>query len=244
MNSLVMSGLRGGVGTTSLLAGIGFALHAQGKRVLLVDLCPDNQLRLHFNLAVGETQGWARAQTEGQAWNHAAFAIDEHLHLLPYGVLDEVQYFTLDDWLYRHPDCWHTRCAALAEPYDWILFDVPQCLPGHRRLLGGGAPRQVTVLALEADAACHARLAGGSPPRADLLLVNRFDPVSQLQRDLLLLWREKYGESRLHQVIHRDEAVQESLASKSPVGFHAPHSQAASEMLSLATWCQVRGGSL
>ncbi|HBB21829.1 MAG TPA: cellulose synthase operon protein YhjQ, partial [Pseudomonas sp.] len=35
MKQLVLRGLRGGIGATSLLAGLGIALHEQGERVLL-----------------------------------------------------------------------------------------------------------------------------------------------------------------------------------------------------------------
>ena len=38
MKQLVLRGLRGGIGATSLLAGLGIALHEQGERVLLIDL--------------------------------------------------------------------------------------------------------------------------------------------------------------------------------------------------------------
>ena len=58
MKQLVLRGLRGGIGATSLLAGLGIALHEQGERVLLIDLSPDNMLRLHFSVDVAYASGW------------------------------------------------------------------------------------------------------------------------------------------------------------------------------------------
>ena len=61
MKRLTMRAMRGGLGATSLLADLALALHEQGERVLLVDLSPDNMLRLHFNVDIGLESGWARA---------------------------------------------------------------------------------------------------------------------------------------------------------------------------------------
>ena len=74
-------------------------------------------------------------------------------------------------------------------------------------------------------------------PDADLLLINRFNPASQLQRDLLLLWRSQPRSNRQPQLIHEDEALSEALAHKLPIGHYAPKSQAASDLRSLALWC-------
>ena len=90
----------------------------------------------------------------------------------------------------------------------------------------------------EADAACHVQLlqqAGSNP-----VLVNRFDPGSQLQRDLLLIWRKHYATRLLPLTIHADEAVREALAFKQAIGQYAPDSLAAQDALSLATWCLTR----
>ena len=56
-----LHGVRGGVGTSSTLAALGYALHQLGQKVLMVDMCPENTLGLHFNLKLGPPEGWARA---------------------------------------------------------------------------------------------------------------------------------------------------------------------------------------
>ena len=74
MMQLVLRGLRGGIGATSLLAGLGIALHEQGERVLLIDLSPDNMLRLHFSVDVayasgGRARSWMLRHGMRVPWN-------------------------------------------------------------------------------------------------------------------------------------------------------------------------------
>jgi cell division protein YhjQ len=49
MAILGLQGLRGGVGTTSLTAALGWSLQMLGESVIVVDACPDNMLRFSFN---------------------------------------------------------------------------------------------------------------------------------------------------------------------------------------------------
>ncbi|MFK8329465.1 cellulose biosynthesis protein BcsQ [Pseudomonas sp. BJa5] len=233
MTVVALSGLRGGVGTTSMVAALGFALHGLQQRVLMIDLHPRNLLRLHCNLALDATRGWATAEQDAEGrWSEALFEVVEGLYLLPFGRLEVGA-------LNEQAQEWTQRLQQLQAHFDWILLDMPAILPGGQP--GGPAlPEPVTrIRVLEADAACHALLSTEGAGD-DFLLVNRFDPISQLQRDLLLLWGERQGKL-IPQVIHRDEAMACALAWKSPVGYYAPDSLASHDVRSLATWLLAQG---
>ncbi|WP_024617766.1 cellulose biosynthesis protein BcsQ [Pseudomonas kilonensis] len=232
MTALSLRGLRGGVGTSSLLAATGYALHSLGERVLLVDMSPENLLRLHFSVSFGERGGWARAMIEGKGWNTQAWTVEPGLSVLPYGRLKRDEQDHIEQRLLNEPNLWRRRQAALAEHFDWILFDVPLRLPGHACV----GPCALRLQIVEADAACHVLLQQEEDPR-EHLLINRFDPVSQLQRDLLLIWRKQYGARLLPLNVHQDEAMREAQAFKMPVGAYAQASLVAQDVLSLATWC-------
>ncbi|EPJ78367.1 MULTISPECIES: cellulose biosynthesis protein BcsQ [unclassified Pseudomonas] len=232
MTALSLRGLRGGVGTSSLLAATGYALHSLGERVLLVDMCPENLLRLHFSVSFGERGGWARAMIEGKGWNTQAWTVEPGLSVLPYGRLKREEQDHIEQRLLNEPNLWRRRQATLAEHFDWILFDVPLRLPGHACV----GPCALRLQIVEADAACHVLLQQEEDPR-EHLLINRFDPVSQLQRDLLLIWRKQYGARLLPLNVHQDEAMREAQAFKMPVGAYAQASLVAQDVLSLATWC-------
>lgn len=235
MTVLALQGVRGGVGTTSLVAALGFALQLMGKRVLLLDLCPRNLLCLHCNVALTETDGWARRDLDGSgSWDEALLNVQGGLYLLPYGRLEAAERGAQQ----ASPVPWSARLSSLERHFDWLLIDLPAAVPGAHQVLGETTQH---LRVLEADAACHALLSqeeGGETP----LLVNRFDPLSQLQRDLLLLWRERLDERLVPQVIHRDEAMAAALAWKSPLGYYGADSLAAQDIRNLAIWCQARWG--
>ena len=237
---LSMRGLRGGVGTTSLLAALGLALHRQGQRVLLVEISPENLLGLHFNLPFAETAGWARADIDGSDWRDAAFAVQRGLAILPYGRLDEAEVARIETDSARTPKRWAERAQWLAGDYDWLLFDLPARLPGHADAIDAELPLRL----LNVDPACHALLArGDADGSGERWLVNRHDPAIPLQADLMHLWRQDYAEKLLPLVVYEDAAVPAALARKRPLGWVDVGSLAAADIESLALWCLAQAAA-
>ncbi|KMM85186.1 cellulose synthase operon protein YhjQ [Pseudomonas taetrolens] len=235
MIALSLRGVRGGVGTSSTLAGLAFALHALGQRVLVVDMCPENALGLHFNLDFAQHAGWARATLDQQPWHQSAWSIESGLCVLPYGELHAHEQDRLDALLLTQPQLWSQRQVALTEGFDWILFDLPQRLPGH-----AANPRcDFSITVVNADAACHVLLQRQPEPMP--LLINRYDVACQLQRDLVLIWQHRYAQTLVPISLHADEAMNEALARREPVGRYAPGSLIAQDVISLASWCLLRG---
>lgn len=236
MTLLRLQGIRGGVGTTALLAGLAYELHRQGQRVLLIDCCPENQLGLHFGLDLHEPSGWAWAWRQDLAWQRQVWELSPSLYLLPYGQLGADEGQRLESWLRLRPEFWQQRLDSLHEPFDWVLFDVPQRLPGHSQ----GFYPQLDIQVLCPDMACHVLLQRQTPPPLGpqvQLLVNNHNPLSQLQQDLMLLWQRQYGDRLLPLAVHQDEALAQALAHRKPAGAHLPDSAAAEELRSLAVWC-------
>ena len=235
MKQLVLRGLRGGIGATSLLAGLGIALHEQGERVLLIDLSPDNMLRLHFSVDVAYASGW-RARSwmlhHGMRvpWNCSG------LHLLPYGELGGAEISQIEGQLCADSSCWAQRCDLIGHNYDCAVRPAAAATGPSRRCVGSESGRRADRSGYTRSG-CHVLLQQRPRPDADLLLINRFNPASQLQRDLLLLWRSQPRSNRQPQLIHEDEALPEALAHKLPIGHYAPKSQAASDLRSPALWC-------
>lgn len=237
MSSLGLRGLRGGCGVSSLTAGLGQALHALGQRVLLIDLCPENLLGLHVGLPYSERGGWARALLERSDWGEALWRLQPGFYLLPYGRLSDSEWGRLERFLLGAPQFWRERRTALARQFDWLLFDLPQRLPGHN----AHADLDLSLRVAEADPACHALLQEWRGD-GERLLLNRFAPTQQLQRDLRLLWQQSFGARLVPQCVHADEALGAALAHKLPVGLHAPQSLAAQDLTSLAVWCLAERG--
>jgi cellulose synthase operon protein YhjQ len=232
MTTLLLQGLRGGVGTTALAAAIGDALHSLGQTVLLVELSTANLLGLHFNLPAAEVGGWALALSEGRDWRESGWEVVPGLHLLPYGLATAIQVASQS-----HPtEILSQNVASLAGHYDWIIFDA-----------GAQQPTPDCDLALciiEADAACHALLERQHKlhGKSSYYLINHYEPLSQLQRDLRLLWQHSLKATLAPQVLYRDESMGEALAHKMPVTRYNPDSLAAQNALSIAVWCLARLG--
>lgn len=213
MNTVALQGIRGGVGTTSIVAGLAFAAWEQGARVLAIDLCPDHLLGIHLGLPHDAPLGWSRLADPAHEWRSALHHYEPGLDVLPQGGLPDARPFA---WL------------EAIEGYDLVLLDLPAgpaFEPSCRRL---------TIV--NADANCHVRLYRHEWAAKEQLLVTQFTSRRALQQDLLDLWLAA-DLPLLTQRLHRDEAMAEAMAAKQPVGRYSPTSLIAHELTSLALWC-------
>lgn len=213
MNLVALQGIRGGVGTTSLVAGLALAAQEQGARVLAVDLCHDNLLGIHLGLSHDDPRGWSRLADPTREWRSALYHYEEGLDLLPHG---GQQGTSAGAWL------------QAIEGYDLVLLDLPM---GQ---LPGLPCKRLTIV--NADANCHVRLYRHVWGDGERLLVTQFTSRRALQQDLLDLWQAG-GLPLLGLRLHRDEAMAEAMAAKQPVGRYAPTSLIAHELTALACWC-------
>jgi cellulose synthase operon protein YhjQ len=235
MAILGLQGIRGGVGTTSVTAALGWALQCLGESVLIIDACPDNLLRMSFNVNYDCGDGWARALLDGQDWRDSAQRYTSQLDLLPFGQLTPGEYESL-----------HTRYGTLGyfadalqllqekSHYQWILLDLPAGFTPLTRQFIEKCDHTITVI--NPDANSHIRLHQQALPVGTHVLINDLRIGSQIQDDLYQVWLQSQRRL-LPMVIHRDEAIAECLASKQPLGEYRSDSLAAEEILTLANWC-------
>lgn len=229
MPQIALQGIRGGVGTTSLCAALGWALTALGERVLLIDGSPVSQLGAHFNLPVQVTQGWMQALCDGGDWQQCAQRYPQGPDLLPYGLLSSSD--PAQDRAVAAPLL--DALPALLRRYGWILFDLPaDSAPWHEGLL----PQLDGLLCITTpDANCHLRLSQRRFPAMTRFLINQFNANSRLQQDLHQLWMASLN-PLIPLLIHRDEALAEALMMKQPVGEYRPHALVSEEISTLANW--------
>lgn len=229
-------GLRGGVGTTSLVAMVSDALHRTGQSVLMIDLNSDDTLRLHFNVPLYDSTGWAHAQFLDQPWNEHLLKITENFFILPFG-----RFGLPEELRHTYPEklFWLNQVVKLKSPPQWVLLDIPGELvknPVIRQLL------DLKVMVASVDMSCHVLLFQEELDKSTRLLVNKQDPSRELCNDLLLEWKSSYQSQMVPVIIARDESVHEALALKSPVTQTFPGSIAAQQAYSLATWLALHMG--
>ncbi|MEI9539274.1 cellulose biosynthesis protein BcsQ [Enterobacter cancerogenus] len=235
MAILGLQGVRGGVGTTSVTAALAWSLQLLGESVLVIDACPDNLLRMSFNVDFRHQDGWARAFLDGKEWQDAGLRYTSLLDLLPYGQLTVAE---------RENENAHQPLLAqfsnalqrLKEQghYRWIVLDLPHGSDPLTRQLITQCDHVLSIV--NVDANCHIRLHQQALPANAHILINDLRLSSQIQDDLYQIWLQSQRRL-LPMVIHRDEAMAECLASKQPLGEYRSDSLAAEEILTLANWC-------
>lgn len=235
MAILGLQGIRGGVGTTSITAALAWSLQLLGENVLVVDACPDNLLRLSFNVDFAHRDGWARALLDGRDWREGGMRYTSQLDLLPFGQLTAQERDSPGSGQERLGDM-VAGLHALKESgrYAWILLDLPHGTAPLTRQWVNACDRTLTVV--NADANCHVRLHQQPLPTGAHILINDLRIGSQVQDDLYRVWLQSQRQL-LPMVIHRDEALAECLAAKQPLGEYRSDSLAAEEVLTLANWC-------
>lgn len=231
MALMALQGIRGGVGTSSLCAGLGWALSALGEQVLLIDGSPVSQLGMHFNLPVQAEQGWMQALCHGGDWLQSARRYPQGPDLLPYGQLSASASAAVQDSTIAAPLL--AALPALRGRYGWIIFDLPaESAPWHTALY---AQLDGLLGVITPDANCHLRLSQQRFPAATRFLINQFNANSRLQQDLHQLWMASLN-PLIPLLIHRDEALAEALMMKQPVGEYRPHALVSEELTTLANW--------
>ncbi len=245
MRTLALQGINGGAGTTAVTAGLGAALHATGHPVLLIDLSPTNMLGRYFALPWTETAGLAPCLLAERPWHEAAFASEAGVNFVPFGQADPAEAIS---WLAQRTasePAWLIHdLAQLALPDDaWVLIDLPCLLPDHLRPLAGQCDHQLRVI--NPDPASYLQMQqAGALPDAGHYLINRFDPLRTLERDLHDLVQADHAGRVVPTAIHRDEGIREALACRQTVVEAAPHSQATHDLATLAIWLRAHVGQV
>ena len=245
MNVIAIVSAKGGVGKTTLAANLGAAM-AAGRRVVCMDLDPQNALRLHLGVSMNQIDGVSRCTLEGRRWSSALLQSPGNPEVLPYGALDEADRDAFEVFLAEHPDWLSQGLVDLKlGPKDYLVVDTP---PGPSLYLQQAlrAARFVLVV-LQADAASYAtvpaiegliqrycHVQAGFTGAAYVL--NGVNSEKALSRDIMEILRGKLGDRMLPNVIHQDEAVREALASDQLVAMYDPHCEATFDIASCARW--------
>ena len=233
MPVVALQGVRGGAGTTSVTAALGWALQQLGESVIVMDWSPSNQLRLHFNTPHNETRGWMRAMLDGDDPQHVALRYPNGPDFIPFGQLNSGERARFYAEATPFAASWLPFLAALKNHYRWVLLDLPGGEQPWLQPVYEQADRVIQLLV--ADGNCHLRLHQHIEAQRPLYLLNMFNANSKVQQDLHQLWISTLR-NLIPLMIHRDEALCEALLKKQPLGEYRPLALASEEMTTLANW--------
>ena len=210
---------KGGVGKTTLGAGLASSLRMEGGKTLAIDLDPQNALQYHLGIEPGVT-GLGSASEADTLWSDRLQQGFAGAQLLPHGVLSDEEHDALQSamaldrhWLARQLDR-----MGLGEN-DVVILDTPTGRSAYLEQALDVADQVIVVTT--ADAASFIALdqmdrllgaAGVRPaPPVCSYVVNQFDAGREFSRDMLEVLKRRLG-AQLLAVIAMDNTLGEALA--------------------------------
>lgn len=230
-----------------MAANVAAALAQLGIPVTLIDLDPQNSLRLHFGVPLQDAAGFAPglANPAAPPWQAFLRQTPWGIRLLPFGQTDADGALAVSDALADAPErLGEVLETLLADPHGIVLIDSS---PGPSPAMNAALPFvDMLICVLLADAVSAAQIpaidagrafgpgteAGEDAGRVRYVL-NQCDSNSRLSRATAEAMRPYFG-ARLLGEVRRDEAVAEAAAHQCPLPFFTPGSAAAGDFAHIA----------
>lgn len=242
---------KGGVGKTTVTANLAAELTQIGYEVLVVDLDPQNALRLHFTMDITDNAGIGPATLAGQDWADVAQYDTNGMLYLPYGRFSEHERIRFEEILSQKNDWLKEGLRPFSGSVRIVLIDTP---PGPSVYLPHALRNaHWVIVVLLAQAGTYATL----PSMISLIeeycstdngfqeatyIINRFNASHRLDVDVRDAMRAMVGGNMAPCEIHEDETVHEALASRRLVHDYDQHCRATHDIACLAGWVSQRVG--
>lgn len=230
MQRIFVKGIKGGLGSTSVVANLACVLKKSDANVIAIDLDAKSDLGLHFGLPWKSTKGWSNEGSFEDAL--------EHFHQDSDGVI----FLPFGDNKANQNEIISTinNCEKLDCPQDsWLLFDCPSYIDLEHLSL---KPNDIVIELINCDAICHSliykrlkKLKTTDSNWKHYFLVNRYNSASVLEFDLFSLWQSTLPLMAPF-FINSDEVIKESTAYRNVALNCAPYSIANDDFETLASW--------
>jgi cellulose synthase operon protein YhjQ len=234
---------KGGVGKTTLAANVASGLSRAGWTVIALDLDPQNSLRLHFGIALGDRNGFTHQLLQQSDWRASLRPTASGVALLAYGPTDMPNAMALAASVTHSPALLQGPISdMLANPQVCMVVDTP---PGPSALLAALLPMTdllLTVLqvdatslslipAIESGVIYGAAGASREPARHtdQGFILNQFDPRTRLGSPIADAASRHLG-TRLLGIVYRDEHVAEAVAAQKVLADYAPAAKATQDI--------------
>jgi len=208
MALVIVHGLRGGVGTTSLVANIAMGMAQSGQSVTVLDMAARSTMGLHFGL--------------GPADRLPKFDAPSQENLVIHGV-------TLRDaCAIAHSGDLADGLAAGEIGFDGDMLYIADIASADAALaerLRGHAALDLCVMAPSGECLIGLPEAFDCAGPNTAFALNKADDTRKLSRHAAVFTRELLGD-RLLATVRADEAVAETAAMMQPLARHAPASAA------------------
>lgn len=233
---------KGGVGKTTVAVNLAVALSRRGKRVLVIDLDPQNAQRLHLGMDPEEIAGLVREGISPASIFDSPFGV----HFIPFGCAREDELTEFEAELQENPDWVAQGVASMDEVgFDFVILDTPPGPTVYLRQALAAAQRALIVVL--ADAASFATIPKMSSlveqyteNRHDFLgahlLINQMPAQSRLGHQVRSALYASHGSQLVPVAIHKDPHVSQALAFERPVLEYEPGCKSSLDIHYLADW--------
>ncbi len=239
---------KGGVGKTTVAVNLASMLAANGCNVRMVDLDPQNAMRLHLGADPADPGGLIHQTLQEKSWYYAEYESAYGVSFIPYGKGSEFERITFEAHLTQTPDWLRDNLAALGgDANTYTIIDTP---PGPSVYVQQALSiANLVLVVMIPDAGSYATLtaieslleyycANRSDCYGTFYVLNQFNAEHPLNRDIKTVMQTILGERLSPYPIHRDESLSEALAFQQPVAQYAPHCQAVDDIAHLTAWLQ------
>lgn len=233
---------KGGVGKTTLVSNVAAALVQRKKRVLLIDLDPQNALRFHLGMDPNEIAGLVR---EGIS-PHGIFDSPFGMQFIPFGRVASTELADFERELSHHPE-WLARGIATLpqQAFDFILLDTPpgatvflqQALLAAHRALVIVLPDAASLVTIPKILSLVEQYAVGRSEFCGMnLLINQMPDQNALGHQIRSALYSQYGAQVVPVSVHKDSRVAQALAFERPVLEYEPGAKASLDIQYVTDW--------
>lgn len=233
---------KGGVGKTTLTTNIAAAIAQRKKRVLVIDLDPQNALRLHLGMDPDDIAGLSREGVTPTSVFDSPFDV----RFVPFGQINDTDLVQFESTLKCNP-LWLRNAIELLPPnsFDFILLDTPPGPSVYLRQALNAA--HMAILITLADAASYASIPRMvslvkeyTIGRADFdhlhILINQLSTEGRLGHQVRTALYSEHAAYMVPVAIHKDTQVSQALAFERPVLQYEPGCKASLDLQYVADW--------
>lgn len=243
MKRIIITGLRGGVGATTISANLIQALVQLEESVHAIDTRSENLMSLHFALDFSVKDGWPKRLLSGESWKKAAYISNHNLSFVPYGLLtvDELKTIKQEVASLSHGllNVFPSQPEIENEWQLMLLPSVNELDDIHTALLDSA---DMVLCVINADiqnytySQQNASFHCFNQRHHPYFIINGYQPLSENSVDLSLVFKQELAEQCLPMLLHHDISVPDACSQLSNVVKYAPHSQISKGINELAFW--------